>query len=150
MAFTHINTIRTSYSAGGVVIANDVSKTETAGAEINISEAIATDAVTETTDIDFDYFVFELANRARSVFIKLDGFNGALYAENSSAVQTKMLDLDNGEPYSWSYNGASDFPVGNTNPMVNDTVKLIVRPDAGAGVATAGTLTVKVLYDPTA
>lgn len=149
MAFTHINTIRTSYSAGGVVIANDVSKTETAGAEINISEAITT-GDPETTDIDFDYFVFELANRARSVFIKLDGFNGALYAENSSAVQTKMLDLDNGEPYSWSYNGASDFPVGNTNPMVNDTVKLIVRPDAGAGVATAGTLTVKVLYDPTA
>lgn len=60
-----------------------------------------------------------------------------------------MADLDNGEPYVWSYNSGTDFPAGNTNPMVDATDMLRITPDAGAGTDTAGTLTVKVLYDPT-
>lgn len=148
MAFTHTNSVRSSYVAGGQDIIFTVEKTETAGAEMNISQAITTDSITETTDIVLEYFEFQTANKARSIYIRLDGFNGALYAEDSAAAETKMLDLDNGEPYTWSYNAGTSFPAGTSNPMVDDTVKLIIRPDVGAGTETDGTLTLKLLYIP--
>ena len=113
---------------------------------MNISEAITTDSSSETADIDLEYFEFTTATQAKSVYIRLDGFNGAIYANGSGG--TKMTDLDDGEPYVWSYNGGTDFPAGNSNPMVNSTTKLTVKPDAGAGTDTAGTIVVKVLYDP--
>lgn len=148
MAFSHTNQIAFTYSAGGTSAKKTISKTETSGAEMNISEAITTDSSSETADIDLEYFEFTTASQAKSVYIRLDGFNGAIYANGSGG--TKMIDVDNGEPYVWSYNGGTDFPAGNSNPMVNSTTKLTVKPDVGAGTDTAGTLTVKVLYDPTA
>jgi hypothetical protein len=147
MSFTHTNKITFDYLSGGSSLSKAVSKTETSGAEINISEAVTTDGSSETTNIDLSYFEFQTAAKAVSVYLRIDGFNCALYGGASGA--SKMADLDNGEPYVWSYNSGTDFPAGNTNPMVDATDMLRITPDAGAGTDTAGTLTVKVLYDPT-
>jgi hypothetical protein len=149
MAFTHTNKVRYNYISGSVNVLKEVTKVETAGAEMNVSEAITTDGSTEAADIDLEYFEFTHAVQAKSVYLRLDGFNGAIYANGSSAG-TKMVDLDDGEPYVWSYGGGTNFPPGNTNPMKDDTLKLTVKPDAGAGTTTAGTITASVLYDPTA
>jgi len=149
MSFTHTNKVRYQYVSGSVNVLKEVSKVETAGAEMNISEAITTDSVTEENDIDLEYFEFTTAAQAKSVYIRLDGFNGALYANGSSGGDL-MVDLDDGEPFVWSYGGGTSFPPGNSNPMKNSTLKLTVKPDAGAGTETAGTITVSVLYDPTA
>ena len=146
MAFTHTNEIRYRYTTGDAVVEKIVSVVETDGAEINVSEAIVTDASTDTTAIDLEFFEFTTAAQAKSVYLRLDGFNGALYANGSSG--TKMKDLDNGIPYVWSSNSTNNFPAGATNPMVDSTTKLTVIPDSGAGTGTAGTIIVKVLYGP--
>lgn len=146
MSYSHTNKIVYSYTAGGADLTKTVSKTETSGAEINISEAVTTDSSSETAAIDLSYFEFELAAKAVSVYLRIDGFNCEL--KGGVAGASSMANLDDGEPYVWSYNGSSDFPAGNTNPMVNATDMLKIIPDAGAGTDTAGTLTVKVLYDP--
>ena len=145
MAFTHTNEIRYRYTTGSAVVEKIVSVVETDGAEINVSEAIVT-ADPETTDIDLEYFEFTTAAQAKAVYLRLDGFDGALYANGSGG--TLMKNLDNGIPYVWSSNSTNNFPVGATNPMVDSTTKLTVKPDAGAGIATAGTIIVKVLYGP--
>ena len=146
MAFTHTNEIRYKYTAGSTVVEKTVSVVETDGAEINVSEAIVTDATTEDADIDLEYFEFTTKAQAKSVYLRLDGFNGALYANGSGG--TLMKDLDDGIPYVWSSNSAANFPAGATNPMVDSTTKLTVQPDAGAGTGTAGTIIVKILYGP--
>ena len=146
MAFTHTNEIRYRYTTGSAVVEKIVSVVETDGAEINVSEAIVTDASTEAADIDLEYFEFTTAAQAKAVYLRLDGFDGALYANGSGG--TLMKNLDNGIPYVWSSNSTNNFPVGATNPMVDSTTKLTVKPDAGAGIATAGTIIVKVLYGP--
>ena len=147
MAFTHTNEIRYRYTTGDGVVEKIVSQAETDGAEMNVSEAIVTDSSSEETDIDLEYFEFTTAAQAKSVYLRLDGFNGALWA-NGSSSGTKMKDLDNGVPYVWSSNSAANFPAGATNPMVDSTTKLTVQPDAGAGTGTAGTIIVKILYGP--
>lgn len=147
MAFTHTNEIRYKYTAGSTVVEKTVSVVETDGAEINVSEAIVTDATTDTTDIDLEYFEFTTKAQAKAVYLRLDGFNGALWA-NGSGSGTKMKDLDNGVPYVWSSNSAANFPAGATNPMVDSTTKLTVTPVSGAGTGIAGTIIVKVLYGP--
>jgi hypothetical protein len=146
MAYSHTNKIIYNYTAGGSTTQSSISKTETWGAEMNVSHPCITHSVTETTDIDIDYFDFPTAAQARSVYLRMDGYNCALYGGDGTA---KMVDLDDGEPYVWSYNGTVDFPAGNANPMENATVLLRVTPDAGAGTSTSGNLTVRVLYDPT-
>lgn len=148
MSFSHTNKITFRYIAGGNVDDITVSKTETGGAEMNVSQAITTDASVETTDIDLEFFEFQTAAQAKSVYIRLDGFNGSLFANGS--IGTEMAALADGEPYVWSDNGGLNFPEGNTNPMVDSTTKLTVQPDAGAGLETPGTITVRVLYDPAA
>ncbi len=146
MSFTHTNQVTYRYTAGGVTDQLPISKSETGGAEMNVSQSITTDGVTETADIDLEYFEYQLASQALSCYIRLDGFDGGLFANGSAG--TLMVDLQDGVPYVWSKNSGSDFPAGNTNPMVDATTKLTVQPDAGAGNDTAGTITVKVLYDP--
>ena len=145
MAFTHTNEIRYRYTTGDGVVEKIVSQAETDGAEMNVSEAIVT-ADPETTAIDLEYFEFTTAAQAKSVYLRLDGFDGALYANGSGG--TKMKDLDNGIPYVWSSNSTNNFPAGATNPMVDSTTKLTVVPDSGAGTDTAGTIIVKILYGP--
>jgi hypothetical protein len=149
MAFSHTNKINYSYTAGGVTASKNVTKTETSGAEINISEAITTDASTATTPIDIDHFEFADASQAVSVYIRIDGFDCEIKGGASGAVSMISM-LADGEPYVWSYNGGDDFPAGNSNPLEDNTDMLKVVPKSDAGLETAGTLTVKVLYDPTA
>ena len=146
MAFTHTNEIRYRYTTGDGVVEKIVSQAETDGAEMNVSEAIVTDSSSEETDIDLEYFEFTTAAQAKSVYLRLDGFNGALYANGSGG--TLMKDLDDGIPYVWSSNSAANFPAGATNPMVDSTTKLTVKPDGSQGTGTAGTIIVKVLYGP--
>ena len=149
MAFTHTNKITYSYTAGGVDAVKAISRSESAGAEINISKAITTNSSVETADISLDYFEFQEKDQARSVYILLTGFNGTLKG-GVSGGSTMVADLKNGEPYVWSSSDGStnNFPAGNTNPMVDATDELIVKPDAGSGTDTDGTITVRVLYAP--
>ena len=149
MAFTHTNRITYQYVAGGNTEQTAVSQAETAGAEMNVSEVV-TALATPTDDIDLEYFEFTTKAQARSVYLKLDGFDGAVWANGSSAG-TKMKDLVSGQPYVWSYNATNNFPEGAENPMVDTTTKLTVVPANGTTTVTEGdtaTLTVKVLYDP--
>jgi len=148
MAFTHTNEIRYRYTTGDGLIEKTATRSETSGAEMNVSEAITTDAVTETADIDLEYFEFTTAAQAKAVYLRLDGFDGSLYANGGSG--TLMKSLVDGQPYTWSDNGGDNFPVGATNPLVDNTTRLTVVPASGAGTGTAGTVTVKILYDPTA
>jgi hypothetical protein len=67
-----------------------------------------------------------------------------------------MVTLKAGVPYVWSYNAAANHPVGATNPMVDATLKLTVKPDSYSEVNNPlnvvdniATLVVRVLYDPT-
>ncbi|MQF98148.1 MAG: hypothetical protein FI729_01260 [SAR202 cluster bacterium] len=146
MAFSHTNQIAFTYTAGGTSAKKTISRTETSGAEMNVSEAVTTDASTATTPIDIDGFEFATKAKAVSVYLRIDGFDCELKGGASGA--TKMADLVDGEPYVWSGTGG-DFPAGNENPMVDATDMLKVVPASDAGLETAGTLTVKVLYDPT-
>ena len=77
MAFTHTNEIRYRYTTGDGVVEKIVSQAETDGAEMNVSEAIVTDSTTEESDIDLEYFEFTTAAQAKSVYLRLDGFDGA-------------------------------------------------------------------------
>lgn len=148
MSFSHTNKVTFQYTAGGVTTTTNVSKTETSGAEINLSEAVTTDASVETTAIDIDHFQIDDASQAVSVYIRIDGFDCELKGGAAGAV-TMITTLSDGEPYVWSFNGGTDFPTGNANPLEDSTDILKIVPKAGAGLETAGTLTVRVLYDPT-
>jgi len=148
MSFSHTNKVSFTYTAGGVTASKNVSKTETSGAEINLSEAVTTDASTATTPIDIDHFQIDDASQAVSVYIRIDGFDCELKGGASGAV-SMITTLTDGEPYVWSYNGGTNFPIGNDNPLEDNTDMLKIVPKSDAGLETAGTLTVKVLYDPT-
>ena len=148
MSFTHTNKVRYQYVSGSVNVLKEISKVETAGAEMNVSEAITTDASDEDADIDLLHFDFADASQAKSVYLRLDGFNGGLWANGTGG--TLMADLVDGEPFVWSDNGGLNFPPGRTNPLIDSIAKLTVHPADGAGTGTAGTITVSVLYDPTA
>ena len=147
MSFSHTNNVRYYYTAGGSTTSVSVSKSETAGGEMNVSETVVlTDA--STADVDISDFEFATAAGAKSVYLLAEGANVSLWANGSSAG-TKMADLDDGIPYVWSYNGAVNFPPGQTNPMVSSTAKLSVKPDSAPAGDTNLTLTVRVLYDVT-
>ena len=157
--FTHINKVRYTYNAGGVNEVKEISVTETASAEINISEAHTLLApVTGSTRHQWDITGFDFATKAtaKSVYIRLDGTNGGLSANGDFDAGTEMVSLKAGVPYVWSDNATANHPVGATNPMVDATLKLTVKPDSYDEtnnplnvVDNIATLTVKVLYDPT-
>jgi len=151
MAFSHTNKIRFTYTAGGVDEVKDVSKTETASAEMNISHVV-TMGGTVTADLDVPGFEFADASQARSIYARLDGVNGAIYCDASSG-DDKIADLDDGEPFTWSYNGGSSWPPGTSNTLVDATTSLVVKPDAyhatNNPLAVDGneaTITIRILY----
>jgi len=147
MTISHINKITYDYTAGGVTTSKTVEVTESDGAEINLSHPITTDSSTETTDIDLLGFEFTLKAKAYSTYFLLTGFDGSLYANDSSSG-TLMVALEDGIPYVWSDNSDGNFPPGAANKLVDGTVSLAIKPDAGSGTGTPGTITIKVLYDP--
>jgi hypothetical protein len=150
MSISHINSVRYDYTAGGSRTTKTVSKTETSGAEMNISETITTSASDGEDPIDIEYFEFQAAAQAKSVYMRLDGFDAYVSGGGASLARDSMATLINGEPYVWSYNAASGFPEGATNPMLDDTTKITITPFDGTAEALEGTFTLKVLYDPTA
>ena len=158
MAFSHKNSVNYKYTAGGVTKSKTVDVTETESGEINLEETITfTATVDGTVEHDIIGFEFQTAANAVSHYFLLDGVNGTLKAYNSgTSTAVTMADLDDGVPYVWSKNGGTSFPSGSSNKMVDNTVKLIVIPDAyhetnnpkHVDAATA-TITVRVLYDAT-
>ena len=145
MSFTHTNKVRYQYVSGSVNVLKEVSKAETAGAEMNVSSGCVLLKPTETA-LTLENFEFATAAQAKSVYLRLDGYNGELFGGVGGV--TSMADLVDGEPYVWSDNGGLNFPPGRTNPMVNATDMLKLVPAAGGDVGATGTLTVSVLYDP--
>ena len=151
MALTHTNKVRWRYTAGGTQISDELTTKETDGAVISISQQIVTNHTAETSGILLEYFEFTTANRAKSLYLKLDGFNGDVYATGTDGAgggSSKMTGLFDGEPYVWSYNNGSGFPAGSENVMRGSTTGLVVHPLAGAGTTTTGTFDLRVLYDP--
>ena len=152
MALTHTNKIRWRYTpGGGTEVEKEIAKTETDGAELSISQQIVTDIGTETANILLEYFEYTTANRTKSLYLRLDGFNGDIYATGTDGAgggSAKMTGLIDGEPYVWSYNGGSGFPLGAENIMRSSTTGLVVQPLAGAGTGVTGTFELRVLYDP--
>ena len=159
MAYTHTNSVRYSYKAGGETTSKTVDVTATGSGEINISEEILFHASTHggTHEYDITGFEFQTASNAVSTYFLLEGVNGAIWANGSTG--TKIVDLDDGVPYVWSKNGVLDFPSGTSNKMVTGTAKLTVIPDAydadtnpkhnqDSGTNTF-TITARVLYDAT-
>jgi len=143
--FTHKNTIKYVYSDGGTTISKEISRSESDGAQIQISQAVTT-GDPATTVLSIPGFELALANTAKSVYIRLDGFDATL--KGGAGGTTTMVALENGIPYVWSNNSGNNFPQGATNPMKDSTDALKIHPESDAGVGTAGTLVVKVLYNP--
>ena len=148
MAFTHTNKITYTYSAGGVDAVKTISKTETAGAELNLSEQITIPALS-SANITISDFEFITKAQAKSVMLKSDGAAVTLYANSESGGNLMGAALADGEPYVWSDNSGDNFPPGNTNPMIDATTSLIVKPAASDSAERTPTITIKVLYDPT-
>ena len=154
MAFTHTNKVAYTYSAGGVNENKTISVAETEDAEINIDYLLYIVTPTNgTKEYDVPGFEFTTAAAAVSTHFRLDGVNGALWANGASG--TKITDLEDGVPYVWTKNGGISHPAGTSNKMVNSTAKLTIVPDAfhettnaKHAVDNAVTLKVRVLYDP--
>ena len=156
MAFTHTNSVRYSYKAGGVTTSKTVDVAVTGSGEINLEEVITfTSDVSGGVEHYIEGFEFQTAANAVSTYFLLDGVNGQLLA-NDGSTSTAMMDLDDGVPYVWSKNGGTSFPSGTSNKMVDTTTRIIVKPDAyhetnnpkHVNEATA-TITIRVLYDAT-
>ena len=143
MAFTHTNKIRYRYTAGGTEIDQEVSKTETGGGEANVSEALGPLSSSPATPLVIDYFNYEEEYQTLSVFILLDGFDGTL-KDHAGVV---MLNLTDGDPFVWSKNGGTDWPMGASNPMNDNTTSLSITP-VGASENDEATFTVRVLFNP--
>mgnify|MGYP003661148159 CR=1 FL=1 len=155
MPFTHTNKVAYTYSAGGVNENKTISVAETEDAEINIDYLLYIVTPTDgTKEYDVPGFEFTTAAAAVSTHFRLDGVNGALWA-NGATSGTKITDLEDGVPYVWTKNGGISHPAGTSNKLVNSIAKLTVIPDVyndpnnlGNSVDTAITLKVRVLYDP--
>lgn len=152
MAFSHTNSIRYKYTAGGVEADKTIAKTESGSAEINIEHEVTMGA-TVTADLSVPGFEFADASQAVSIYARLDGVNGAIYCDASSGGD-KIADLDDGEPFVWSKNGGLNFPAGATNTLVDSTTSLVVKPDAYHATTNPlavdgnkATITLRVLYD---
>ena len=151
MALTHTNKIRYVYTAGGMALEKEITKTETDGAEMSISQQVVTSDTVETSGLLLEYFDFQTSNRAKSIYVKNSGFNCDLFATGTNGAgggSAKMTGLMDGEPYVWSYNGGTGFPMGSVNIMKDSTTGLVIHPLVGAGTDTTGTIDIRVLYDP--
>ena len=156
MAFTHTNKIRYVYSAGGVSNTKEISVSETEDMEINLDYLLyLVTPVNGTKEYDVPGFEFTFKSAAVSTHFLLEGVNGAIWANGSGG--TKIVDLEDGVPYTWSKNSGVSHPAGAENKMVNSTAKLTIIPDAFHEttnakhvVDNAVTLKVRVLYDPDA
>ena len=156
MAFTHTNSVRYSYKAGGVTTSKTVDVAETGSGEINLEEVITfTSDVSGGVEHYIEGFEFQTAANAVSTYFLLDGVNGQLLA-NDGSTSTAMMDLDDGVPYVWSKNGGTSFPSGTSNKMVDTTTRIIVKPDAYHEtnnpkhvIEATATITIRVLYDAT-
>ena len=67
MALTHTNKIRYYYTAGGTTLDTSVTKTQSAGAEANVSESI-TQALGNVAATTIAGFEFTTKNTAKSVY----------------------------------------------------------------------------------
>ena len=81
--------------------------------------------------------------------LRSDGAAVTHYANSEGVSNLMGAALADGEPYVWSYNGGTDFPNGNSNPMIDSTASIIVKPAASDSAERTPTITIKVLYDPT-
>ena len=158
MTFTHTNKVKYTYTAGGVNETKEVSVAQTEEAEINLSYTLVLGSTVDGT-VSYSVPGFEFATKAKavSVYLRLDGVNGAIKADGAGhpAGGTLMANLDNGVPVVWSYNGGVSHPVGATNSLIDATTSLNIKPDAYDEddnplhvVDNSITLKVRVLYDP--
>lgn len=159
MSFTHTNTIRYLYGAGGSTTSDVVTRSESAGAEFNVSESINA-VITENAIQPLPLGVLEVPSGQSFVssYLRVDGASGVLYGSGtiggSAGSAQVMATLQDGKPMVWSSNGGSNFPPGATNPfIVNGAFDsgLVFIPTSGSVASgQALTITVKSLYDPTA
>ena len=165
MPFTHTNKVAYTYSAGGVNENKTVSLAKTGDAEINLDLVVTHTATDGTRHYDIPGFEFADASKAISTHFRLDGVNGAVYANVTNlatgAGGTKLIDLDDGVPAVWSVNGSVSHPLGTANPFSpggvdkDDITSLTINPDVyndpdNLGNVVDGTMTLKVrvLYNP--
>lgn len=147
MPFSHTNQITYSYQAGGQNSIKTVSVVETAGAEINISESL-TAGDPSTTALVINGFEFQTAAQARSIYIRVDGFDCTVRG-NDGVADYDIKALENGKPFVWSHNNTNNFPPDARNPLEDGTVSISVVPNGSTEVGATGSIEMKVLYDPT-
>lgn len=126
MAFSH--TISRNFSSGSSTVT--ASKTYTAGAEVNIDEALAASATDYQVNAAIDVSELE------SLFLYCDV--ACTIEVNSTSSPTATIVLAAGEPYLWP-NGSATNPLGGT-----DVTALFCTIGS-----TAGTLQMRALVDPT-
>lgn len=164
MSFTHTNKVRYTYNAGGVNEVKEISLTKTGEAEINLDLTVTHTNAGGATHYIIPGFDFADASSAISTSFRLDGVNGAIYADATATAgtgATKLLDLDDGVPAVWSVNGSVAHPLGTANPFSpggvdkDAIVNLTIKPDIyndpdNLGNVVDGTMTLKVrvLYNP--
>tara|TARA_Y100000817_G_scaffold124762_2_gene97769 strand:+ start:1419 stop:1901 length:483 start_codon:yes stop_codon:yes gene_type:complete len=156
MALSHTNTIQYKYKAGGVTTNKTVEVTESASAEINVSETITfVTAYNGTQKYDLSGFEFETASSAVSTYFEVDGTNAAIWKNgHSSEGGTKMLDVDDAVPYVWSKNSGTSHPTGTSNQLLDGTTKLTIIPhpydettNPKHADGNTATITIRVLYN---
>ena len=154
MALTHTNKIRYYYTAGGTTLDTSVTKTQSAGAEANVSESI-TQALGNVAATTIAGFEFTTKNTAKSVYLKQTGYPSGVGLYINGAGGALIAALDDGVPYVWTSGnpavlGEENFPAGRANPLHDSITALYVKP-SGDGDAAEQTIAVelKVLYDPT-
>ena len=165
MTFTHTNKVAYTYSAGGVNENKTVSLAKTGSAEINLDLAVVHTATDGTRHYNIPGFDFADASSAISTHFRLDGVNGAIYANVTNLATgeggTELINLDDGVPAVWSVNGSVAHPLGTANPFSpggvdkDAIINLTINPDAynettNPGNVVDGTMTLKVrvLYNP--
>lgn len=146
MAFTHTNAVRYRYSAGGSMNEKETSRSMTAGAELNVSESLTVALGTTTAQ---NITGFDIApNLAKSVFLKAEGYPSGVVLYANGTGGTVMAHLNDGEPYVWT-SGTTNFPPGQTNPIVDSTYLTVLPSGHGDASVRTVAIDVKVLYDPT-
>jgi hypothetical protein len=126
MAFSH--TLTRSFSSGSSTVSS--SKTYTAGAEVNIDEALSASAT------DFAVAAAIDVSALQSLFLYCDV--ACTIEVNSTSSPTATIVLPAGEAYLWP-NGSATNPLGGT-----DVTTLYCTIGS-----TAGTLQMRALVDPT-
>ena len=154
MALTHTNEVVYKYTAGGTTYEKTATRSESSGAEINLSETLTTDSSTDTTALTIAGFEFATKAKAKSVYFRMDCATADNGADASVVITDQsggaVVTLIHGQPYTWSDNGGNNFPLSTSaNPLNDSITALTVTPAAGIGTSKAVTITAFVLYDPT-